>query len=75
MTAFQILRVKPEELYLMTLGPSIVIPFLAHFLGTKIRQWTEERTHWKIIAVTIFAIVSLIIGLLSIGFLRAEYVA
>jgi hypothetical protein len=72
--AFEILEMPPEELFLLALGPSVAIPLLAHFVGTKIRQWPEKEPAWRIILITVFAGLSLLLGLGAIGYLRAAYV-
>jgi hypothetical protein len=73
--AFKILRVPPSELALLALGPSVAIPFLAHFIGTLIRQWTKRDGILRPLVIGLIATGSLLGGTLSIGLLRARFVA
>lgn len=76
LTAFKILRAPPNELIIMAAAPSIAIPLLAHFLGTKIKQWpTTGEPNWRTVLIAIVAITALLVGLLAIGLLRADYIA
>jgi len=74
--AFNILRMDMEETYLIAAGPSLVIPFLAHVLGTKIRQWPKkEDMSWRVILIVSIASICLLVALVAIGLLRADYIA
>jgi hypothetical protein len=72
--AFRILDVGPEERWLLALGPSIAILFLAHLSGTKLRQW-PDRFSWTHVLVVGTAALAVLLALGAVGMLRADYLA
>lgn len=75
LTAFRILGEVDWIVFLIALGPSIVIPYLSHVIGTSIRQWSERESLWRGLVIGAIASASLVVGVASIGYLRASWLA
>lgn len=65
-----------KEIYMIAAAPSFAFPFLAHLIGTKIRQGLlpgEKRV--RSMAVFTLSITCVLVGLASVLYLRSQYLA
>lgn len=76
LSAFKILRMDVEETYMIAAGPAIVFPFIAHFIGTKVRQGFKQGDEkWRTSVVMVIALVCALIAIIAIGMLRTDWLA
>jgi hypothetical protein len=73
--AFRILRESQVLTMAMAVGATFAVIILAHFVGMILRQWPSGQTRWPLILLANFVFIALVVGLLSMGYLRASYIA
>ncbi|HEB87588.1 MAG TPA: hypothetical protein ENI68_11325 [Gammaproteobacteria bacterium] len=72
--AFSVLDIEKKDIYMIALAPSFAFPFLAHLIGTKMRQGLllgEQKIRSYIVLGV--AVASIFMGLASVLYLRADY--